>query len=117
MPEMWGQGAADVVGIPPANTKDFWVGGGLKSPATTANVFMGSNEPDIYGSCMGSAFGECLLPTCCWQYGNIATGVGFWSLAGCEGLQPLPTMWEDPACIESVIGYWKMTAAAAKYKG
>jgi len=29
----------------------------------------------------------------------------------------LPTMWEDPACIESVIGYWKMTAAAAKYRG
>lgn len=117
MPEMWGQGAADVTKIPKAGSTDYLLGDGTTSASTVANVFMGSNEPDIYGSCMGAAFGECLLPTCCWQYGNIATGVGFWPVAGCDGDQPLPTMWEDPKCIDNVMGQWQMTAAAARHRG
>lgn len=26
-------------------------------------------------------------------------------------------MWDDPQCIDAVMGWWKMTAAAAKYRG
>jgi len=119
MPEMWGQGVANVIGLPQAEESNFLLdrAGGQRSPATVASVLMGSNEPDITGSCMGSAFGQCLKPTCCWQYGNIATGVGFWGFPGCSGDQPLSTMWEDPLCIDSVMGHWKQTAAAARYRG
>jgi hypothetical protein len=83
-----------------------------------ANLFMGSNEPDIVGSCMGGdRFGQCLEPSCCWGDGVHATGVGFWPFDGCDGTQPLPKMWEDPLCIDSVMGKWRQTAAAARYKG
>merc|ERR1712176_369538 len=79
----------------------------------------GSNEPDIIGSCMGGEFGECLSPDCCWGTGDdgkpkVATGVGFWAFEGCEGDQPLPTMWEDPLCVDSVMGAWKQIAQSAK---
>merc|ERR1712061_617661 len=53
----------------------------------------------------------------CWGPGVVATGVGFWPFEGCAAEQPLPTMWEDPLCIDSVMGHWKQTAAAALYRG
>ncbi len=33
---------------------------GKKSPAEMANIFLGMNEPDIQGSCMGNMFGTCV---------------------------------------------------------
>jgi len=119
IPEMWGQGVVDVNALRPAGESNFTIDrdGGARSPATMSHLFMGSNEPDIVGSCMGSSFGTCLEPECCWGPGVVATGVGFWPFAGCDGSQPLPTMWEDPLCIDSVMGHWKQTAAAARYRG
>lgn len=119
MPEMWGQGVADVLALPEAGQSNFLLDrrGGARSPATVSDVFMGSNEPDITGSCMGGSFGECLDASCCWGPGVHATGVGFWPFPGCEGMQPLPEMWKDPLCVDSVMGHWRQTAAAARYRG
>jgi len=119
MPEMWGQGVVDVNGLRPAGEENFKMDreGTARSPATMADILMGSNEPDIIGSCMGASFGDCLDPSCCWGPGVVATGVGFWPFAGCAADQPLPTMWEDPLCIDSVMGHWQQTAAAARYRG
>jgi len=33
---------------------------GKRSPAEMANIFLGMNEPDIQGSCMGNMFGTCV---------------------------------------------------------
>jgi len=119
MPEMWGQGVVDVNSLRPAGETNFTLtrDGSERSPATMSYLFMGSNEPDITGSCMGSSFGSCLDPSCCWGPGVVATGVGFWPFPGCSEDQPLPDMWEDPLCIDSVMGHWKQTAAAARFRG
>merc|ERR1719510_2567997 len=119
IPEMWGQGVIDVNALQPAGEANFKFSrdGEDRSPATMSTLLMGSNEPDIIGSCMGDSFGDCLEPSCCWGPGVVATGVGFWPFAGCEKEQPLPTMWEDDLCIDSVMGHWQQTAAAARYRG
>jgi len=49
--------------------------------------------------------------------GVVASGVGFWPFTGCAGEHPLPTMWEDPLCIDSVMGHWQQTARVARYRG
>merc|ERR1712232_865005 len=59
-----------------------------------------------------SALGHCN----CWQFAH-ATGVGFWPLAGCSGLQPLPDLWDDPTCVDVVMRNWKETAATVVAKG
>lgn len=119
LPEMWGQGAADPIALREAGETNFkiWRDADVTSPATMGTLLMGSNEPDIVGSCMGSAFGQCLDGSCCWQYGNVATGVGFWDFDGCPGGQPLPNMWENELCVDAVMGKWQQTAAAARYRG
>jgi hypothetical protein len=120
IPEQWGHGEVDVLQVVKAGESNFRLNRDHKfrSPATMADLFMGSNEPDIVGSCMGgSRFGNCLDASCCWGDGVHATGVGFWPFDGCDGTQPLPKMWEDPLCIDSVMGKWRQTAAAARYKG
>jgi hypothetical protein len=118
MPEMWGAGAVKVHKMAWAGEVDYHVNDqGVTSKSTMSHLFMGSNEPDIYGSCMGDSFGSCLKPDCCWGEGVHATGVGFWAFDGCSKEQPLPTMWEEQNCIDSVMGYWQMTAAAARFKG
>lgn len=145
MPEMWGAGVAEEKYIRPAGQPDFLDSNGQQCPATMANIFLGTNEPDIRGSCMGNMFGTCLAPcpasmstaACpaaqlddrlsrasptasgqcnCWQYSH-ATGAGFWPLEGCAGEQPLPKMWDDPACVSTVMTNWKKTAAIAFAKG
>jgi len=121
MPEMWGAGVIDTNALVKAGSKNYrlrW-DNDRRDPSTMADILMGSNEPDITGSCMGTSFGECLKPSCCWGPGVVATGVGFWPVPGCDrlGEQPLPQMWEDEQCISSVIGMWMQTAAAAYYKG
>lgn len=116
IPENWGQGVIDVNALRPAGESNFTIdrNGGARSPATMSYLFMGSNEPDITGSCMGDSFGSCLKPECCNTH---ATGVGFWPFPGCAGEQPLPNMWDDELCIDSVMGHWKATAAVALYRG
>jgi len=119
IPENWGQGVIDVNAVRPAGISNFTLTreGNIRSKATMSHLFMGSNEPDITGSCMGGSFGSCLDPSCCWGPGVVATGVGFWPFPGCAGEQPLPNMWDDPLCIDSVMGHWQQTAAAAVYRG
>merc|ERR1719476_41031 len=124
MPEQWGHGVAEVLATVPAGSSNFTLtpNGTARSPASMADIFMGSNEPDIVGSCMGGEFGSCLGPECCWGTNpdgteKVATGVGFWAFDGCIGEQPLPHMWDDQLCVDSVIGQWKQTAAAAKHRG
>ena len=73
--------------------------------------------------------GECN----CWQYSHATgrpnlkphlescssfwmTGAGFWPLAGCSASQPLPKMWEDPGCVNTVMSAWKKTASSAYAK-
>eukprot|EP00930_Biecheleria_cincta_P011961 TRINITY_DN11518_c0_g1_i1.p1 TRINITY_DN11518_c0_g1~~TRINITY_DN11518_c0_g1_i1.p1 ORF type:complete len:664 (+),score=101.98 TRINITY_DN11518_c0_g1_i1:83-2074(+) len=145
MPEMWGAGVAEDKYIRPAGQSNFLDSNGQQCAATMANILLGTNEPDIGGSCMGNMFGTCLAPCpasmtpaecpaahlddrlprasptasgqCnCWQFSH-ATGAGFWPLKGCAAEQPLPKLWDDPACVGAVMGNWKQTAAIAVAKG
>uniref|UniRef100_A0A7S4SM51 Asl1-like glycosyl hydrolase catalytic domain-containing protein n=1 Tax=Alexandrium monilatum TaxID=311494 RepID=A0A7S4SM51_9DINO len=146
MPEMWGAGVVDEKFVRPAGASDFLDSTGKTSPAEMATLFLGMNEPDIRGSCMGNMFGKCMAPCdpasvaagdcpaaqldiklppatpnakgqCnCWQFSH-ATGVGFWPLDGCSGQQPLIKLWQDPACSNVVVDNWKQTAAIAFGKG
>merc|ERR1719221_801393 len=59
-----------------------------------------------------NAQGECN----CWQHSH-ATGVGFWPIEGCSWQQPLPTLWQDEACVNTVMESWRKTAASAAAKG
>lgn len=141
VPEQWGAGAVEERYLRPAGQANFMDSNGRTSPAQMADVLLGMNEPDISGSCMGNMFGKCTkacsdgdcpaayldktLPPAspnaqgecnCWQYSH-ATGVGFWPLSGCNGDQPLPRLWEDEACVETVMESWRQTAAIAASKG
>lgn len=142
-PEQWGAGVVMDKYLREAGSVNFLDSNGKPCPAQMANILLGTNEPDIYGSCMGDMFGKCtshcdtqvdcpaarLFPTdgihaqpnsrgeCnCWQYSH-ATGAGFWPLAGCQASQPLPKMWEDPGCVGTVMQNWKQTAQLAYAKG
>lgn len=59
MPEVWGANVVNAEWVREAGAVDFWDSNGKKSPAQMANIFMGMNEPDIQGSCMGDMFGTC----------------------------------------------------------
>ena len=62
MPENWGVGVADSKYIRPANQAGFADSTGVTCPAQMADIFLGANEPDIYGSCMGDMMGACTAP-------------------------------------------------------
>lgn len=143
MPEQWGLNAVDDQYVREAGSTNFLDTEGQPSPATMADIFLGGNEPDIIGSCMGNMMGKCtgtctpaevasgcpaakLDPTpadplpnghCnCWEFSH-ATGAGFWPLEGCSGDQPLPGAYTDPACMSVILDDWKQTAMTASKKG
>ncbi|CAJ1330895.1 unnamed protein product [Effrenium voratum] len=147
MPEVWGANVVNAEWVREAGAVDFWDSNGKKSPAQMANIFMGMNEPDIQGSCMGDMFGTCTRPCTpdavrandcpaanrqiglppsppnsrgmcdCWSMSE-ATGVGFWPVPGCSAEQPLPDLWnQEPQCIDKVMSNWKETARIAWQKG
>jgi len=146
MPENWGVGVADPKKIRPANQVGFVDKTGAQCPAQMADIFLGANEPDIYGSCMGSMMGSCTAPCTqadynandcpiavadstvtalpnsagrcnCWEKSH-ATGVGFWPVDGVTSVyQPLPTCFDHPDCVASIMGSWRKTAANAAAAG
>jgi hypothetical protein len=145
MPEIWGVGAADEKYVRPANQVGYQDSNGIVSPSQMADIFLGANEPDIYGSCMGDMMGSCTGPctpaevpgNCpaahlngtqgsakansaghcnCWQYSH-ATGSGFWGVSGVSDPQPLPNCWKNEQCISAVMTAWKKTAATVSAKG
>lgn len=144
MPEEWGIGPVSEKYLRQAGESNFLDSNGNPTQATMAPLLLGMNEPDIYGSCMGNMFGRCGKPcseanaragNCppaylyggegqpnsegecnCWQY-SYATGVGFWGAAGCAADQPLPRLWEDAGCVDSIMSRWKQSAAIATRKG
>jgi len=146
MPENWGVGVAEAEYIREANVVGFADSSGVQCPAQMADIFLGANEPDIYGSCMGDMMGACTAPctsdevnahNCpvasldtsikaspnsaghcdCWSNSH-ATGVGFWPVDGVtSAYQPLPTCFEHPDCVSSIMGSWRKTAANAVAKG
>lgn len=141
MPELWGVEAADPKYVRTANEANFLDSDGQVSPATMADIFLGSNEPDIIGSCIGDMMGSCTAPChsagcpvahlfgktprkanaqgeCdCWS-DSYATGVGFWPVPGCTDWQPLPNLFVQPAtCLPTVMAQWKKTAATVVAKG
>lgn len=142
MPENWGVGVPNDTYMRPAGTVGWIDSSGVTSPALMSNVFLGANEPDIIGSCMGDMMGKCLGPSTqgeaapvshlcgakgtgipnpkghcdCWSDSH-ATGVGFWPVQGVGGYQPLPTCWNNPQCVDSIMGSWKQTASMAVAKG
>lgn len=112
-----------------------------------SNLFLGMNEPDIQGSCMGNMFRTCVRPCTaeavqrndcpvadgrvglapakpndqgmcdCWPR-SVATGVGFWPVPGCDAQQPLPELWsQERKCVDTVMKNWKKTARIAYKKG
>jgi len=145
MPEQWGPTVPNAEWVREAGQSPFIDGNGLESQAEMANVFLGMNEPDIQGSCMGSMFGTCVQPCTaafaasdcptawlesdvaaspnalgmcnCWEHSQ-ATGCGFWPVQGCSANQPLPDLWnQEEACIDTVMSNWKQTAMLAWNKG
>jgi len=116
MPEQWGVGVVDETYVRTAGQTDFLDANGNPSPAEMGTIFLGANEPDMYGSCMGGMMGACTAPcqsgtkphdcpVChldaepgteqpnslgqcdCWTASH-ATGVGFWpvSSTNCAGI-------------------------------
>jgi len=61
---------------------------------------------------MGNARGHCDCST-----DSSATGAGFWPVTGCSGAQPLPTLFENPQCLDVVAAQWRETAKTAVAKG
>ena len=62
MPMNWGVTAANPNYLREAGAVNFEDSNGVICPATMADVLLGANEPDIYGSCMGSMCGRCTGP-------------------------------------------------------
>jgi len=146
MPEQWGIGAVEDKYLREAGKSNFLDGDGQVCPAEMANIFLGANEPDMIGSCMGNMFGQCTGPctagevaagNCptaslkpgappaspnaaghcdCWSQSH-ATGSGFWPFQGCAGPQPLPKLFDDNGCVGTVMAEWKKTAAIVANKG
>jgi len=143
MPEEWGVMGANEKYVRQANSVGFLDNQGQPSPAQMADIFLGSNEPDIYGSCMGDMMGACTGPCTDAEAGDCpiahfqgetpgkpsstghcncysdahATGVGFWTVPGVSKYQPLPTCWSNPECVSVVMGEWKKSAAMLVTKG
>lgn len=63
LPEMWGveiddQNALKQSGQQPIVYSD----GAVSSPAMMGGILLGTNEPDMYGSCNGNMLGKCVAP-------------------------------------------------------
>jgi len=88
--------------------------GKCNKPCSRANVEKNNCPAASLSGSWGEANsdGECN----CWQF-SYATGVGFWPVAGCSEEQPLPKMWEEETCVDSVMSKWHQTAERAVRKG
>jgi len=147
MPEQWGVDKVAEQYVREANVANFLDSEGHVCPATMADIFLGANEPDIIGSCMGDVMGACTgsclggeaggCPVAhlhgvpgsghpnaaghcdCWTDSH-ATGVGYWPVGGtsCPGNQPLPSAYTDePECMTSITGSFRETSQIAVSKG
>lgn len=124
MPEQWGSDEVEAKYVREAGAVDFLDSEGNKCPATMADIFLGMNEPDITGSCMGDMMGACKAPCeageepcptahldgepgsnhpneqghCDCFSDSHATGVGFWPVNtdACNAYsnQPLPHVYK-----------------------
>lgn len=146
MPENWGVEAAQDKYVRAAGTVNFLDSDGIRCPATMSDIFLGANEPDIYGSCMGNMMGACTSPCppsvpasdcpvaylskpqgtgtpnekgqCECSSQSHATGCGFWPVANVSSVyQPLPTCWDHADCVSVLMDQWRKTAAVAVSKG
>jgi len=146
MPEQWGTEAVNDEWVREANSMGFLDSSGSWCPAQMADIFLGANEPDIQGSCMGTMMGACRAPCSsgevaagdcpiahlmgdqgtaqpnsrghcdCWSDSH-ATGCGYWPVKDVAVQQPLPDCWNNPECAAVQIRDWKETAAIAVAKG
>jgi hypothetical protein len=147
MPNNWGVGAAGNDDVRTAGKSGYIDMTGVVSPSEMGDIFLGANEPDIYGSCMGDMMGACTGPCTdaevaandcpeahltgatgsgkpnsaghcnCWQDSH-ATGCGYWPVHGVSSpLQPLPTCWNNTACVSAVMSAWKTSSAIVAAKG
>jgi len=143
MPEQWGMDVPESQNVRTAGVSPFSDGNGNRCPATMANIFLGGNEPDIYGSCMGNMMGKCTAPCTdaevqsgcpvakldgppadplpnghcdCWDESH-ATGVGFWPQGNCATYQPLPTLFSDIECVGEIMTKWRSMAKLISSKG
>lgn len=146
MPEQWGNEVVKDQYVRPAMQANFIDSDGDVCPAMMADILLGANEPDMGGSCMGGMMGRCTepctaadvnggdCPTChldapqgsespnahgrcdCWSASH-ATGSGFWPLDGCAGNQPMPHLFDDPHCVDTIKTFNAQTGAIAAAKG
>lgn len=143
MPENWGAGVVKLSELQEAGLAGVKDQSGATTPATMAEILLGTNEPDIAGICegsLGTCSGACtgseidagVCPIAdsdnpvkanavghcdCWSK-STASSAGFWSFYGCSDPQPLPDMWSDAVCAKSVMDEWKVTAVdVAAQKG
>eukprot|EP00929_Paragymnodinium_shiwhaense_P080537 TRINITY_DN4200_c0_g1_i1.p1 TRINITY_DN4200_c0_g1~~TRINITY_DN4200_c0_g1_i1.p1 ORF type:complete len:430 (-),score=93.52 TRINITY_DN4200_c0_g1_i1:191-1480(-) len=146
MPEQWGNTVADDKYIRPAMQANFLDSDGDVCPALMADIFLGANEPDMTGSCMGGMMGKCTAPCtqadadagdcpvchynvpqgsenpnsqgrCNCYSDSHATGSGFWPVSGCSENQPMPKLFDDAQCVSVIKNYNAKNGALAKAKG
>jgi hypothetical protein len=145
MPENWGVEPVNDEWLRTAGATNYLDSNGKVSKSQMADIFLGANEPDIQGSCMGNMMGACTAPCTpaeasgdcpvahlskhdgakpnaqghcdCWTDSH-STGVGFWPLKEAPSpYQPLPTCWTNDDCISAVMAKWKASAATVAAKG
>jgi len=146
MPEQWGVEPVKKHKLREAGKVGFLDENGKPSRAQMDYIFLGANEPDITGSCMGSMMGACRkvctkaevlahdCPTAhlnqpqgtgkpnsrgacnCWSDSH-ATGVGYWPVKKIKNRQPLPKCWDNPECVSVQMSNWRATAKTAVAKG
>lgn len=151
LPEMWGVEIDDRDALKQASQQPILYSDGASSPAMMGELLLGTNEPDMYGSCSGNMMGKCVMPctddvkragNCpvarpsgttdapgipfyecpkckgqCDCSHSSATSAGFWSVPGCSAVQPLPELWKDSECTNTVMNLWRKSAAIAVEKG
>ena len=127
MPAQWGIDPVEKDTLAYAKSKHE------SSRAHFGNIFLGTNEPDISGSClnlMGQCTAPCLnkKPNCTADKADAdgqcyceagATGAGFWPVLGLEEHQPLPACFDNgkEGCAAVVMKQWKKTAQIVADKG
>lgn len=146
MPEQWGVETVNAEYVRDANAVGFLDSSGQWCPAQMADIFLGANEPDIQGSCMGNVMGACRYPctdgevqagdcpvahllepqgsgspnsrgACdCWSDSH-STGCGFWPVKDVSEPQPLPTCWDNPECVSAQLTAWRGTSKILAAKG
>jgi len=113
MPQSWGAGVVDETKVRTAGQTGFLDTNGNPSPAEMGPILLGTNEPDMYGSCMGGMMGTCVAPCSMNENGTNAYDCPVCDLYAAPGSQ-LPNSLGECNCWESSnptgAGFWSVSS-------